>query len=857
MRVVKSLIGALIGTCIAGTVSVAKPVHDYFPKGHVFSAQTQTPEDYLGFEIGDWHITPAALTGYMRTLAENNKRVSIEKIGYSHERRELSHVYISSPENIANLDKILKKHQEAQSADDDVLVVNLSYSIHGNEASGSNAAPLVAYYLAASKDEDVKAFLKNTVVIIDPTLNPDGLARFASWANFNKGKTENFDPANRDHYEVWPSGRTNHYGFDLNRDWIFTVHPESKARIKAYQKWRPHLLGDFHEMGSGDSSYFFQPGHPKRTHPLTLKENQKITGNIAKFHAEALDAKAQPYFAEEQFDDFYYGKGSTYPDGTGSIGILYEQASVRGHAIDMNGVNMRFEDAIGNHVATSLSTLKGAHANRDDLMEYRFTYIKTHEDKLSSDKIKAYVFGDDNDPARAGKFLKILKRHNIPVYPLSKDIAANGMDFTKDHAFVVKVNAQQYGLIHSLFEVRTSFEDNVFYDVSQWNLPLALNLPFAPLSSLRAVNDTPVTTFEYDNTTSFSDDNTPVAYAVEWNQYRAPSLLQTLLSADVRTRLSTLPFSAVTDDGKREFAAGTLVIQPRSDDGHKKAQELFKAFKELEVIGLSSGLTPQGPDLGSRTMKTLRPIKPALLVGTGSSHTEAADIRYAIDYNFGVPLTLLDLDRATRMDLSKYTHILMPHGSFDRQHGLAKALKSYVSDGGILVAQKGSAYWAQSNILPKSKKAASSDSPKNKLLSAASKVVRRAYMDYEVEQGKKRMSGAVVWTEADLTHPLLFGYNRSRIPVLYNSSKTLNEPAVSYNTPLYFTEKQDILITGYGDEKRLSKLRNSPAITLHQLGSGKVILMANNNTFRAIWLGTERLYANALFFTQTIDHRRD
>jgi len=354
--------------CLYGVSASALPTKDYFPKGTSFSSDTLLPEDYLGYGIGDWHISPDSLTGYMRTLASESPRVAIETIGYSHERKALTHVYISSPENIANLDAVLARHQNAKSAKDDILVINLAYSVHGNEASGANAAPLVAYYLAASREPWVKQFLQNTVVIIEPVQNPDGLARFAVWVNQHQGTTENFDNANRDHNEGWPSGRTNHYWFDLNRDWIFTVHPESRARIKAYQKWRPHVLGDYHEMGGDKSSYFFQPGHPKRTHPLTSKANQKITLDLARFHAKALDSVSQPYYTEEQFDDFYYGKGSTYPDATGGIGLLFEQSSVRGHARNLGGEKIRFSDGVANQLATSLSLMRGADAGRDDIL---------------------------------------------------------------------------------------------------------------------------------------------------------------------------------------------------------------------------------------------------------------------------------------------------------------------------------------------------------------------------------------------------------------------------------------------------------------------------------------------------------
>ena len=410
-------------------------------------------------------------------------------------------------------------------------------------------------------------------MIIEPVQNPDGLARFAVWANQHKGTTENFDNANRDHNALWPSGRTNHYWFDLNRDWIFTVHPESQARIKAYQKWRPHVLGDYHEMGGNIPSYFFQPGHPKRTHPLTPKENQRITFGLAEFHAKALDERAQPYYTQERFDDFYYGKGSAYPDATGAIGLLFEQSSVRGHARELGGEKLRFHDGIANHLATSLSLLKGADAYRDDILKYRFSFQKQQAQNALRNPVKAYVFSDDNDPIRARKLLNILKTHNIPAYDIATQINANGTKFMPGHAWAVKTTSAQYGLVQSLFETRTSFEDSVFYDISTWNLPLALGLPYAPLKSTASIRTKPL---DIESLPIIADwqGGKPVAYAFEWNQYRAPHLLQAMMAQGLHPRLAVLPFSSDTTDGNlHKFKAGTIVIQPKTNRGQYQCKK--------------------------------------------------------------------------------------------------------------------------------------------------------------------------------------------------------------------------------------------------------------------------------------------
>ena len=733
-RFLKRLIGSILTLATSLVVlaisAYAVPTHEYFDKSVSFDSDTLLPEDFFGFEIGDWHLSPEGLHAYMGELAAQSDKVAIETIGYSHERRALKHVYISSPENIANLDDVLARHRNAKSADEDILVINLSYSIHGNEASGSNTAPLMAYYLAANTDPEIEAILEKTVIIIEPSLNPDGMARFATWVNTHQGATPNYDNNHREHHEEFPNGRTNHYGFDLNRDWIFTVHPESKARIAAFQKWRPHLLGDYHEMGGNHPSYFFQPGHPKRTHPLTPPENQELTRGLAAFHGRALDKRAQPYFTEERFDDFYYGKGSTYTDAAGSIGILFEQSSVRGHRRDMAGTPMAFSDGIANHLATSLSMVEGSNAMRDELLAYRFNYIDWQTKQAEKDKVKAFVFGDDGDPARAQKLLDILARHKIDVYALQSDQRIDGQVFRTGSAWAVKLDPSQYALIRSLFETRKSFEDTVFYDVSTWNLPLAMNLPYAPMRSTAALSAKPLSKSALKAKTNDLPPKS-LAYAIDWNQYGAPKLLGAFLNAGIYPRVSTLPVTAETnDEDSTDFAMGTIIVQPKNDKAHRKMRKIMARHPDIKVRGLVSGLTSSGPDFGSNLMPVLAPVKAALLYGEGVRVTEAAGIRYAVDMNFRQPLTLLDFDQAVRVDLSDYTHILIADGFYSAHKNLAEDLQTFVRGGGIIIAQKSGASWVENAVLELQKEEPS------KPETGKDGPVRRAYLDYEQARGK-------------------------------------------------------------------------------------------------------------------------
>lgn len=308
----------------------------YLPNDVSYNSNIPTPKSVLGHEVGDWHVTHDKLAQYMQVVAASSDRISIESRGTTFEGRPLLLLTVTSPANHNNLENIRKDHialtennSSAQNTTAMPIVVYQGFSIHGNEPSGSNAALALAYYLAAAQGPKIDELLQNTVILLDPSFNPDGLQRFAYWANMHKSQNINPDPNDREYSEVWPGGRTNHYWFDMNRDWLPVQLPESRARIKTFHNWYPNILTDHHEMGT-NSSFFFQPGIPSRTHPLTPQKNQQLTGDIAKFHAKALDKIGSFYYTEESFDDFYYGKGSTFPDINGGIGILFEQASSRG-----------------------------------------------------------------------------------------------------------------------------------------------------------------------------------------------------------------------------------------------------------------------------------------------------------------------------------------------------------------------------------------------------------------------------------------------------------------------------------------------------------------------------------------------
>ncbi|GJM09115.1 MAG: peptidase M14 [Lysobacteraceae bacterium] len=808
-----------------------------------------SPQAFFGFEPGFRHLRHDQLLAYMKTLASRSDRVSIKDIGRTHEGRQLVHLYISAPTNLENLDQLREQHM--RDTLEGPLVVWQGYSVHGNEASGSNAAPWFAWYLAASEDPQVLAMLEQTVVIVDPSINPDGLDRFASWVNTNASVIPNADGKDREHNETWPGGRTNHYWFDLNRDWLLLTQPSSRARVAQFQAWRPHVLTDFHEMGS-NATYFFQPGVPSRRNPLTPQENEDLTKRLATYHAAALDGVGQRYYAEESFDDFYYGKGSSYPDAQGTIGILFEQSSARGHVLNTDNGERSLATGIRNQFTTSMSTLQGAWDNRDRLRQYQADFRNGAFHRPADG---AWVVGDGGDPARLAVLVNVLVAHNISVYGLERDVTVDGEKFVAGAAVVVPRRQAQSILIESLFESRTEFPDATFYDVSTWNLPASHNLPFAASTSVRAGSE-PLGQWQRSGQVS-GPDGAPVAWAMPWNQYQAPRALVRLLAAGATLTVATKPFTA--GQPVTRFDRGTVVAHAAADSDLSDTIDSIARSQGINFFKLPSGLAAGGVDLGSPSARTLKPVKPLLITGTGVSGYEAGEVWHLLDQRVGQSLTRVAAQRLPSVKLEGYTHILMVNGQYPMDSAWVEPISKWVRGGGTLVASKSASTWAEKALLtpatpatPASPQAAAqAENKEAKATEGEGAPVYRSYASYDADEAKQLVAGAVVRTQIDATHPLLYGYHGDSLPVFRNGPVLLQVDDNPYQTPVRYAEQP--LQAGFMSQARREELSGRPAVIVNHLERGRIIRIADNMNFRAIWRGTERLYLNALYFSSAID----
>jgi len=828
MRLICLALGILLSTS-----SLAMSSAEYLPADAELDTSIPSPESILGWEPGDWRIQHPSLVQYMYTLAEKSDRVSIKVTGYTYEQKPLLQLIISSAENQSRLESLRLAHLKgAESGDMDApLVVWMGYSVHGDEASGSNAVPIVAWYLAASQSDYVKNLLKNTIIILDPSLNPDGLDRFASWSNSNRSLNPVADRNGRIHHQDWPGGRTNHYLFDLNRDWITTVHPESRARITEYHRWLPHVLTDHHE--TWHDGFFFQPGAPTRQHPLTTAENLEMTRALAKYHASSFDSAGEMYFSEDDYDDFFYGKGSTYPDINGSIGILFEQPRVNGAVYDRDSGQLEFTEAIHNQVRTSLSTLKGAYELRAEFKQYQAGFFRAMQQRAAKADFQAWVIGDGNEPVKGLALMDLFARHQVEYHALGTEISVNGQVFKPGHAWVIPVKQRQFGLAQAMLETRTQFEDNIFYDVSAINLPMAYNLPFAKLARVPAISD------ESQMPTFSTPDPDAVAWIISWQQLNAPAVLQELLDAGATVRAATKPFSI----GGTTFSEGSLVLLAGLQDKDKTGL-IFDTLKQadVDVESFNSQLTTTGPGLGTSHFRKVEIIKPLLVVGQGTRAYDAGEAWFQLDRRLGVAPVMVELSNLKSIDLHDYTHLLMVEGKYsDISKKLKQDIASWVSDGGILVAIQGAATWAESLCFD------SDDCSDSKKETADSKEEPKAmaYADFDDQEAQRTTSGAIVSVSLDNTHPIAFGYN-NEIPLFRRGSTLLKASGNPFATPVRYTDKP--LLNGYIGEQRLAEMSGQAAVIAERHGKGLIVRFANDPIFRGFWRGTERLWINSLYF---------
>ena len=833
-------------------MSFSQEKMDYFlPDDVTYDKNIPTPEQFFGQQIGEWHLTHDQILWYAKEIARISNRAILQEYARTWENRPLVQLIFTSEQNQKNLDKLKELHIKYANPDENIdksevpLVVNLGYGVHGNESSGPNSSVLTMYYLSAAQGDKIDKLLNETIILVDPCLNPDGFTRHGTWANMFQSETSSGDSNSRQFNEMWPGGRGNHYWFDLNRDYLLLVHPESVGRVAKFHEWLPNIVTDHHEMGAS-STFFFQPGVPSRNNPLTPEENYRLTHEIANYHEKFLDKIGSAYFSEEQFDDYYFGKGSSYPDINGSIGILFEQAGFRGRIRETDNGVRKLAFAIRNQFTVTLSTLEAAINLKDDLLQLQKDFYSDALKLADKDPVKAYIFGSENDVVKTQYFVGLLNKHQIDVYANEKEISKNGTVFKPGASFVVPVKQKQYRLLKSLFDVTTTFADSTFYDVSTWTFPYTFNLPFAEIGTLKEIQFSKVKVNAIKPEGNVIGGKSNLAYLFRWNEYSTPSTLYQLQKAGLKTKVASEKLSFTINDKEEQFTFGTILI-PVSDQNLNDSQIfdlITKVSKNtgVDIYALTTGLSPKGIDLGSNNFNVVNKPEILMFIGGSTRGGDAGEIWHLFDQRYHIPVTLVDTEDLNTINLSKYNTVILPAGTYrEWSKSEVDKIKSWVQQGGILIACKNAASWATQNDLGKTKfkKEVQPDSTLNLTYESRSK-----------DMNINVISGAIFNTIIDISHPLCYGYLENTLPVFKTGNTVAKSLEIKYTEPVKFTSNP--YLSGFVSNPNLEMIKNAPVVSVQNIGRGKIISYHESMTFRGIWMGTNKLLANGVFFGNII-----
>ena len=638
----------------------------------------------------------------------------IHPYGRTYERRPLHYLVISSPDNLARIEDIrqnnlrladpsgLTMEEAEQLKTTQPAIVWLSYNIHGNEPSSTEAAMQVAYRLAAGIDQETVSFLDQLVIIMDPCLNPDGRDRYAYWYRSMRSEMLNQNASDVEHAEPWPGGRTNHYWFDLNRDWVWLVHPESQGRIAAYQQWLPQVHVDYHEQGF-NSNYFTMPGTTPRN--LNLPDEYDHWADVfGRANAEAFDAFRISYFTRESFDFMYPGYGSSYPSNMGGIGMLTEQGGGgRGaRAVETeDGYVLTLRQRIFDHYTTSLATVQTSAHQREALLDYfqRFFSQDTNEREEA-----AYLIPDDHGKGYAYLVVDMLLKHGIHIRytgePVTVRNTHNYWDGTAanrtfdDGVFVIPTDQPRHIFVNTIFQRQMAIEDSVMYDMASWAAPLAYNLDAAWTTTAPTFDTTPIV----EAPKPFSgviNAGAQYAYVIDWNQQNAPKALAKLWDAGYKVRAARKPFC----DGAIQFTRGSLVVLlGRNPDKLASASDdMLRIASEagIQIVGMDTGRMEEGIDLSSNDSRFIGKPKVALLVDSPFSSYTAGQIWFLFDQWTEFGISRIRIGDVPGLALDEYDVVVMPGAGSALSRAIDSVqvtrLRDWVQRGGTLVATEGSA----------------------------------------------------------------------------------------------------------------------------------------------------------------------
>ena len=824
----------------------------------IFS-QTKSPKEFLGYELGERFSRHHQVVDYFKHVAETNDNVTLKKYGQTYEHRPLYLAYITAHENFSKLEELRENHLKVAgvlegTSDDDIAVVWLSYNVHGNEASSIEASMKTIFALVDPANQRTKEWLKNTIVIIDPCINPDGRDRYANWYNQFGNSPYNKNPDSKEHHEPWLSGRPNHYMFDLNRDWAWATQVESQQRLKQYNKWLPHIHVDFHEQGVNSPYYFAPAAEPY--HEVITRFQRDFQQTIGKNHAKYFDKNGWLYFTKERFDLLYPSYGDTYPTFNGAIGMTYEQAG-HGRAglgiTNDEGNELSLKDRIEHHYTTGLSTIEVASVNADKLKKEFAAYFSRARSNPNGN-YKSFVISKDNDLDKINVLRRLLDRHEIKYGLSGSNTSAKGFDYLLNknqtlrlsgNDLVINMNQPKSNFIRSLFEPQVKLRDSLTYDITAWSLPYAHGLKAFALPNILKIKE--MSSIETEG--KVEGDEKPYAYIAKWSSVADARFLGALLKHKIKVRYASQPFTVQ----EKSYKQGTMII---TRTGNEKLSGQFdnlirKIAKDQgrSLDAVATGMVSKGKDFGSGTVRYIKPPKVAVLSGEGISTLSFGEIWHFFEQQLHYPVTILDTDYFNKVDLDNYNVLVLPNGWYGNalNEQRLKSLKEWVQKGGRLIAiDRALNKFADSKEFKLSKYKDDDEKKENekKRKELKEKLELEAFDNLERQSISNLITGSIFRATMDNTHPLGFGYEKSYYTLRLNS-----------NHYAYLKDGQNVsviqdkkdLISGFAGANALKNVDRSLVFGVEAIGRGEVVYLADNPLFRSFWENGKLVFSNAVF----------
>lgn len=820
--------------------------------GNLALAQLQTPSEFFPHEWGT-HFTPHhLLVDYFEHVAENSNYVQLSEFGRTNEQRPLMLAVVSTPENLARLDEIRENNLRrtgllaGEATDENVAIVWLGFSVHGNEPAGSEAVPRVLYELVDPDNADTKTWLENTIVLIEPSVNPDGYTRYTDWYRRAANEVNNPDPEARSHDEPWPGGRTNHYYFDLNRDWAWQTQVESQQRLEVYHQWMPHVAADLHEQGLNNPYYFAPAAQPY--HKYITPWQRTFQDEIGRNHAKYFDENGWLYFTKEVFDLLYPSYGDTYPTYNGAIGMTYEQGggsrAGRG-VITETGDTLTLMDRVMHHKTTALSTVEIASKNAKRLIE-NFDDFFTKSRNAEIGNYKTFVIKGDNEASRLRALIHLLDKNKIEYGRAEKAGSLRAFDYqtgeqksieVEPDDLIVSAFQPKSVLAQILLEPQPELVDSLTYDITAWSLPYAYGLEaYASKDRFEAGAG-----YEFENySNNLRSVRNPYAFVARWKSMDNARFLAEILRRGVKVRYATEPFGI---DGEA-YDRGTLVIT-RADNRKLANFEAIVADAALQtrqdIRAVRTGYMDSGKDFGSSDYIFIKEPKVAVLGGERTFSNSFGQVWYYFEQDLQYPLTVIPANDFSRTDLDDYNLLILPEGFYTVNANTLEKLNDWMRGGGRLIAIGYALRSLQGrNGFSLNRKADDDNDSK------AEEEADTRFASYG-GQSRRRISedipGAIFKLRMDATHPLAFGlgehyFTLKRGATAYAPSDDFWNVGTIGEAPMY---------QGFVGSKALEEVKNSVVFAVEDEGRGSITYLVDNPLFRSFWENGKFLFSNAVF----------